>query len=146
LSPIVAPFYQLQAERRQEAEEGLAERKAEFELADEEFKRLRRRKDAGTDELAAALMRRDEAEVALEAPAQLVVDDLTPEALANDLAVNPRLLIASAVVRHGLDPVRAARQMGHARPSITLDIYAHEFEEARGKDDIVERLTAAFGA
>jgi integrase len=52
----------------------------------------------------------------------------------------------SHVVRQGLDPVRAARQMGHARPSITLDIYAHEFEEARGKDDIVERLTAAFGA
>ena len=52
----------------------------------------------------------------------------------------------SHVVRQGLDPVRAARQMGRARPSITLDTYAHELEEARGKDDIVERLTAAFGA
>jgi hypothetical protein len=34
--------------------------------------------------------------------------------------------------------------MGHARPSITLDIYAHEFEEARGSDDIAQRLTSAF--
>jgi hypothetical protein len=47
-------------------------------------------------------------------------------------------------VRQGLDPVRVARQMDHARPSITLDIYAHEFEEARGTDDIAARLTAAF--
>ena len=38
------------------------------------------------------------------------------------------------------DVVRVARQMGHARPSITLDIYAHEFEEARGTDDIAARL------
>jgi integrase len=51
----------------------------------------------------------------------------------------------SHLVRQGLDPVRVARQMGHARPSITLDIYAHEFEEARGRDDISERLTAGFG-
>ena len=52
----------------------------------------------------------------------------------------------SHLVRQGLDPVRVARQMGHARPSITLDIYSHEFEEARGTDDIAARLTAAFGA
>jgi integrase len=52
----------------------------------------------------------------------------------------------SHIVRQGLDPVRAARQMGHARPSITLDIYAHEFEEARGRDDIAQRLTSAFGS
>jgi hypothetical protein len=36
--------------------------------------------------------------------------------------------------------------MGHARPSITLDIYAHEFEEAHDTADIAARLTAAFGA
>lgn len=52
----------------------------------------------------------------------------------------------SHIVRQGLDPVRAARQMGHARPSITLDVYAHEFEEARGSDDITQRLTAAFSS
>ena len=39
----------------------------------------------------------------------------------------------------------ASRADGHARPSIALDIYAHEFEEARGTDDIAARLTAAFG-
>ena len=48
-------------------------------------------------------------------------------------------------MRQGLDPVGVARQMGHARPSIALDIYAHEFEEARGTDDIAAWLTAAFG-
>ena len=42
-----------------------------------------------------------------------------------------------------MDPPQ--RVFVHARPSITLDIYAHEFEEARGRDDISERLTAAFG-
>ena len=96
LGPILAPFYRLQAERRAQAQDGIDERGAELELAEEEFKRLRRRKDTSTDELAAALRRRDGAKAALEAPAQLVVDDPTPEALANDLARNPRLLIASA--------------------------------------------------
>ena len=28
---------------------------------------------------------------------------------------------------------------------MTLDIYAHGFEEARGRDDIADKLTAAFG-
>ena len=28
--------------------------------------------------------------------------------------------------------------------SETLDIYAHEFEEARGRDDIADKLSAAF--
>ncbi len=27
---------------------------------------------------------------------------------------------------------------------VTLDIYAHEFEEARGRDDIANKLSAAF--
>ena len=51
---------------------------------------------------------------------------------------------ASRLIRQGIDPVRASRQLGHARPSVTLDIYAHEFEEARGRDGISDKLTAAF--
>ncbi len=51
---------------------------------------------------------------------------------------------ASHLIRQGIDPVRASRQLGHARPSVTLDIYAHEFEEARGRDDIADKLGAAF--
>ena len=55
-----------------------------------------------------------------------------------------RHTFASHLIRQGIDPVRASRQLGHSRPSVTLDIYAHEFEEARGRDDISEKLTAAF--
>jgi integrase len=55
-----------------------------------------------------------------------------------------RHTFASHLIRQGIDPVRASRQLGHARPSITLDIYAHEFDEARGRDDIADKLTAAF--
>jgi integrase len=66
---------------------------------------------------------------------------LVPKLTFHDL----RHTYGSHLVRQGLDPVRAARQMGHARPSITLDIYPHEFEEARGRDDIAHRLNAAFG-
>jgi len=53
--------------------------------------------------------------------------------------------VAEPVVRAGIDPVRASRQLGHARPSITLDIYAHEFDHARGLDDARNSVDAAFG-
>jgi hypothetical protein len=36
-------------------------------------------------------------------------------------------------------------RLGHARPSITLDVYAHEFEQAQHADDVSSKLTAAFG-
>ena len=36
---------------------------------------------------------------------------------------------ASALIRAGLDVVRVSRQLGHSKPTITLAIYAHEFEE-----------------
>ena len=51
----------------------------------------------------------------------------------------------SHLVRQGLDVVRISRQLGHARPSITLDVYAHEFEETQHADDVRTKLTAAFG-
>lgn len=56
-----------------------------------------------------------------------------------------RHTFASHLIRQGIDPVRASGQLGHARPSVTLDIYAHEFEEAHGRDDISDKLSAAFG-
>ena len=37
---------------------------------------------------------------------------------------------ASALIRAGLDVVRVGRQLGHSKPTITLSIYAHEFEQA----------------
>ena len=57
-----------------------------------------------------------------------------------------RHTFASHLIRAGIDPVRASRQLGHARPSITLDIYAHEFDRARGLDDVRDSIDAAFGA
>jgi hypothetical protein len=42
--------------------------------------------------------------------------------------------------------VRVSRQMGHSRPSTTLDIYAHEIEEVQHGDDLSVKLTAALGA
>jgi integrase len=51
----------------------------------------------------------------------------------------------SHLVRQGLDVVRISRQLGHARPSITLDVYAHEFEQAQHAEDVNAKLTAAFG-
>jgi len=35
--------------------------------------------------------------------------------------------------------------MGHARPSITVDLYVHEFETARRREQVTDRLTAALG-
>jgi len=57
-----------------------------------------------------------------------------------------RHTFASHLIRAGVDPVRASRQLGHARPSITLDMYAHEFEHARGLDEVRDSIDAAFGA
>jgi integrase len=46
----------------------------------------------------------------------------------------------------GLDVVQVSRQLGHARPSITSDTYAREFDQARHADDIRERMAeSAFG-
>ena len=56
-----------------------------------------------------------------------------------------RHTFASHLIRAGVDPVRASRQLGHARPSITLDMYAHEFEHARGLDEVRDSVDAAFG-
>jgi hypothetical protein len=35
--------------------------------------------------------------------------------------------------------------MGHARPSITLDVYAHEIEETQHGDGVSAALSGAFG-
>jgi integrase len=57
-----------------------------------------------------------------------------------------RHTFASHLIRAGVDPERASRQLGHARPSITLDVYAHEFDHARGLDDVRDSIDAAFGS
>jgi integrase len=74
----------------------------------------------------------EDAGLNVEGKASLVMHDL-------------RHTYGSHLVQQGLDPVRVSRQMGHARPSITLDVYAKEFEQAQHADDVADKLTAAFG-
>jgi integrase len=56
-----------------------------------------------------------------------------------------RHTFGSHLVRSGADVVTVSRQMGHARPSITLDVYSHEFAAVQHRDSIASRLTDAFG-
>ena len=61
------------------------------------------------------------------------LDSGQPRLTLHDL----RHTYGSHLVRQGGDVVTVSRQMGHARPSITLDVYSHEFaatsSERRGK-------------
>jgi integrase len=47
------------------------------------------------------------------------------------------------LIRAGTDVAQVQRFAGHAKPSITLDIYVGEFE-ARKSNDVGQRLSAAF--
>lgn len=42
----------------------------------------------------------------------------------------------------GLDVVTVQRRAGHTRPSITLDLYSHEFAEAQRSAETREKLRA----
>jgi integrase len=74
------------------------------------------------------------------------LSDHDPRAGADQRGASSAVSFASHLIRAGIDPVRASRQLGHTRPSITLDIYAHEFDHARGLDDVRDWIDAAFGA
>jgi integrase len=47
------------------------------------------------------------------------------------------------IIDLGLDPARVSRMLGHARITITLDIYTHLFEDARHAHDIRTRMAAS---
>jgi integrase len=67
--------------------------------------------------------------------------DGQPKLTLHDL----RHTFGSHLVRQGADVVTVSRQMGHARPSITLDAYSHEFAAVQHRETIEARLTGAFG-
>jgi integrase len=48
----------------------------------------------------------------------------------------------SRLIAAGLDVVEVQRQAGHARPSVTLDTYSHEFERAKRSEDIRAKIAA----
>jgi integrase len=56
-----------------------------------------------------------------------------------------RHTFGSHLVRQGGDVVTVSRQMGHARPSVTLDVYSHEFAAVQHRASIQSRLSDAFG-
>jgi integrase len=66
--------------------------------------------------------------------------DGEPKLTLHDL----RHTFGSHLVRSGADVVTVSRQMGHARPSITLDVYSHEFAAVQHRDNIASKLTSAF--
>ena len=45
----------------------------------------------------------------------------------------------------GIDPVGVQRQMGHARASITMDVYVHEFDSARRREQVERAPHSALG-
>jgi integrase len=48
----------------------------------------------------------------------------------------------SRLIAAGLDVVEVQRQAGHSRPSVTLDVYAHEFQKAKRSEDIRAMIAA----
>ena len=52
-----------------------------------------------------------------------------------------RHTFGSHLVPQGADVVTVSRQMGHARPSITLDVYSHEFAAVQHRHTIALQLT-----
>lgn len=59
----------------------------------------------------------------------------------------PHAFISHLIVRLGLDPVRVSEIAGHANVSVTLNVYADEFEKAMHRDDLIARINrAGFGS
>jgi integrase len=50
---------------------------------------------------------------------------------------------ASLLISRGLDVVNVSKQLGHANPSITLSVYADEFDRARNQDQVRAALDEA---
>jgi integrase len=58
-----------------------------------------------------------------------------------------RTFISHLIVGIGLDPVRVARIAGHANVSMTMNVYADEFDKAQHRDDLMARISRAnFGS
>lgn len=66
-----------------------------------------------------------------------------PAAKRADVDVSPnsmRHFAAARAIAAGIDVIRVSKMLGHSRPSLTLDIYAYEFESR--EDDTAEKLDA----
>lgn len=70
---------------------------------------------------------------------------LNPEGKPKLTAHDLRHSFASHLIRAGADVYSVSRQLGHARASITLDVYAGEFAKVQQHDALRSKLAAAFG-
>jgi site-specific recombinase XerD len=70
---------------------------------------------------------------------------LNPEGTQCLSAHDLRHSFASHLIRAGVDVYSVSRQIGHARASITLDVYAHEFEKVRNGAALRQQLATVFG-
>ncbi len=70
---------------------------------------------------------------------------LNPESKPRLTAHDLRHGFASHLIRAGADVYSVSRQLGHARASVTLDVYAHEFEKVRNGEALRQQLANAFG-
>ena len=58
-----------------------------------------------------------------------------------------RTFTSHLILGLGLDPVRVSKIAGHSSVSVTLNIYADEFDKAQPRDDLFARIEqAGFGA
>jgi integrase len=58
-----------------------------------------------------------------------------------------RTFISHLILGLGLDPVRVSKIAGHSNVSVTLNVYADEFDKAQHRDDLQARIAASgFGA
>ncbi len=58
-----------------------------------------------------------------------------------------RTYISHLIIGLGLDPVQVSKIAGHSNVSVTLNIYAEEFEKGLPRDDLMARIAkAGFGA
>jgi len=58
-----------------------------------------------------------------------------------------KTFISHLIVRLGLDPVRVSKIAGQTNVSVTLNIYAEEFDKSMHRDDLIAQINrAGFGA
>jgi hypothetical protein len=57
-----------------------------------------------------------------------------------------RHTFASILIAEGRDVIDVAAQLGHAKPSITMDVYGHLFDRQRHADETRAALEARYGS
>lgn len=55
-----------------------------------------------------------------------------------------RHFVASALINGGLDVITVSRTLGHSKPTTTLNIYSHLFQNAQEKAALVMENTLGF--